>query len=141
MTRDPIEIVYDGDCPVCAAWMRMARLRDVAGAVDLVDARSGDPRVAALMRQGYDLDRGMIVRWQGRVYHGAQAMTLLTMLSDARGPIVWIQRGIFKRPSLARRIYPVLVRGRLALLHMLGRGQIADLENNPGDGNRPDPHP
>jgi len=128
MTQDLLEIVYDGDCPVCAAWMRMARLRQAAGAVDLVDARSGDPRVSMLTEQGYDLDQGMIVRWQGRIYHGARAMTLLTMLSDAPGPVMRIQRMLFNHPCLARRVYPLLVRGRLVLLHLLGRATIAGLK-------------
>ena len=124
MTQDGLEIVYDGECPVCSAYMRMARLRAAAGPVALIDARSGDPRVAALERAGHDLDAGMVVRWRGRVYHGAEAMAVLATLSD--GPAAWqaLQRAVFGRPRVARIVYPALVRGRLALPRLLGRGRI-----------------
>lgn len=134
MAPEKLEIFYDGDCPVCAAWMRMARLREVAGDVELIDARMGDPRVIALMRDGFDLDQGMVVRWQRRIYYGAEAMTLLSMLSEARGPLMRLQRGLFERPALARLIYPFLVRGRLLLLRLLGRRKIGGFENNPDAG-------
>lgn len=124
MARDGLEIVYDGECPVCSAWMRMTRLRESVGRVELVDARSGDPRVAALLREGQDLDRGMVVRWQGRTYHGAEALTLLALLSDGPAAWRWLQRAAFSRPRVARAVYPVLVRGRLALLRLLGRKPI-----------------
>lgn len=134
MAPEKLEIFYDGDCPVCAAWMRIARLREVAGDVELIDARMGDPRVIALMRDGFDLDQGMVVRWQRRIYYGAEAMTLLSMLSEARGPLMRLQRGLFERPALARLIYPFLVRGRLLLLRLLGRRKIGGFENNPDAG-------
>ncbi|TGN45260.1 DUF393 domain-containing protein [Paracoccus liaowanqingii] len=125
MDRQALEIFYDGECPVCVAWMRMARLRDASGGVELIDARESDPRVAELMDAGFDLNQGMVVRWQDRIYHGAEAMTLLTLLSEAGGVSMRLQRALFGRPAIARRIYPLLVWGRLRLLRLMGRRMIS----------------
>lgn len=131
MTDQSLEVIYDGECPVCASWMRMVRLRERIGRVELIDARAGDPRVAALAAAGYDLDEGMVVVWNGHVYHGAPAMHLLSMLSGEKGGFNRVQRWLFASPSRARRIYPWLARGRRLLLTVLGRGTIKAARNLP----------
>ena len=34
-------IVYDGDCPFCSRYVKLVRLREALGSVDLVNARDG----------------------------------------------------------------------------------------------------
>lgn len=111
------EIFYDGQCPLCRAYTRMLRLRDAVGRVELIDARSGDPRVTILRRAGVDLDRGMAVRHGGRLYHGAAAMQLLAILSRPGGPLRWL----LKSPRRAALLYPLLRAGRSLLLRLSGR--------------------
>lgn len=122
--RPGIDIVYDGQCPFCSAYVRMTRLRQAAGPVRLVDARSGDPLAARLRAQGVDLDRGMVVIHDGQLHHGAGAMAALTALSAPRGLMGWPTRLVFGRPWLGRRIYPVLAAGRRLTLRLLGRKPI-----------------
>ncbi|ETX13283.1 hypothetical protein OCH239_12305 [Roseivivax halodurans JCM 10272] len=119
-----MEIVYDGECPFCASWVRMVRLRERVGAVELVDARSGDPRPAMLAEAGYDLDRGMIVRWRGQVFHGDAALHLMAVQSGPGGVANSLQRRVFSSPRIAAAVYPWLVRGRWLALRMMGRGPI-----------------
>ncbi|MDO5604606.1 MAG: DCC1-like thiol-disulfide oxidoreductase family protein [Paracoccus sp. (in: a-proteobacteria)] len=116
-----IEIVYDGECPFCADFTRMVALRR-AGEVVLIDARGDDPRVAEI-GAGLDLDRGMAVRHQGHISHGADAMALLLALSRPGG--IWgAVRWMFATPARAGLAYPVLRAGRGAALRLLGRGPI-----------------
>lgn len=115
-----IEIYYDGDCPLCSAWVRMRRLQAAVGPVELIDARSGDPRLDALRRAGMDLNSGMVVRHGDRLWHGAAAMQLLADLSAGAGPLVWLMRA----PRRAALAYPVLRAGRGLLLRLLGRKPI-----------------
>lgn len=82
---ESLEIYHDGECPFCSAYMRMLNLRRTVGRVELIDARSGDPRVAGLVRAGVDLDIGMAVRHGSRLSHGAGAVQLLSILSEGRG--------------------------------------------------------
>lgn len=128
MTIGGISVIYDGQCPFCASYVSMMRLRDAVGQVDLVDARSGDPRVREVARAGYDLDAGMVVLWQDDIFYGDRAVHLLaTLSSDGGGPFNRIQRAVFASPRRAARLYPVLAFGRRLFLRLIGRRTIADM--------------
>ena len=122
-------IVYDGDCIFCQSYVRFARLRDAVGPVELLDARSGDPRVVGFQRQGFDLNEGMLFVFEDRVYHGEEAINLLAILSSSSTLFGWLNRRILSNRTAARLIYPALKLGRRATLRLRGRSLIpADLE-------------
>lgn len=136
--RTGLEIIYDGQCPVCASYVAMVRLREAVGAVRLIDARSGAPEVAEMLALGHDPDAGMIVRQGGEVFHGDAAMHRLAVLAAPRGAFNGLVRLLFADPRRARRLYPWLVRGRGLILRLLGRQRIADdMRRFRGDGNSP----
>ena len=122
-------IVYDGECPFCAAYVRMTRLRDSAGSVTLVDARSaaqdgGHPVLTEIRDRGLDLDRGMVVKMDGQLYHGDAAMTALALMTTPAGAFNRLMRALFRRPGLSRVVYPPMVAGRNLTLRLLGRRPI-----------------
>lgn len=112
-----LEIYYDGECPFCSAYVRMLNLRRSVGEIELIDARSGDPRVRAILRDGMDLDEGMAVRHGARLYHGAEAVQLLSVLSEGRG----VMRALLRSPRRAAVLYPLLRAGRRVVLRAMGR--------------------
>lgn len=118
-----LEIIYDGECPFCARYVALVRLRETVGPVALIDARSGDPRVSELQNAGHDLDEEMIVRWRGEVYSGAAAVSLLTRLSRG-GLMRQLMRPLFSSPRIAGPAYRALATGRRATLRLLGRPPI-----------------
>jgi predicted DCC family thiol-disulfide oxidoreductase YuxK len=128
MSGPGITVIYDGDCPFCASYVSMMRLRQAVGAVELVNAREGDPRVRAVQDAGYDLDAGMVVLWQGEVFFGDTAVHLLATLSAGEGRLFdRIQRAAFADPRRAARLYPVLAAGRRLFLRLAGRTPIGPL--------------
>lgn len=122
-----IEIIYDGECPFCAAYVRMLRLRESAGPVRLTDARQDAAALAEARRAALDLDRGMIVRLGGRSYHGAEAMHVLALMSTRSGVFNRLMGAAFGSRRLARLLYPPLVAGRNLTLRLLGRSPLAGL--------------
>jgi predicted DCC family thiol-disulfide oxidoreductase YuxK len=128
MTRPGITVIYDGDCPFCASYVSMMRLREAVGRVDLVNAREPDPRVREVQAAGYDLDEGMVVLWKEKIHYGDGAVHLLATLSgDGGGPFNRLHRRLFQSPRRAARIYPVLAAGRRLFLRMVGRRPLRDL--------------
>lgn len=127
---DPAEndlwVVYDGECPFCSSYVRLYRLREVAGRVHLVDARESHPIVAEVRALGLDLDEGMAVKAAGRFYHGAEAMNFLAILGSGDGLFNRLNRLLFRRPALARALYPWMVRCRLLTLRLLGRQTLGE---------------
>lgn len=121
-----IWVVYDGQCPFCSSYVQLYRLRALAGQVHLIDARSDHPLVEAIRHHGFDLDAGMAVAFGGRIYWGAEAMNLLALLGGDGTIFNRLNRLLFHRIGLARLLYPMLVRGRMLTLRLLGRGRIGE---------------
>lgn len=133
--HDGITIIYDGECPFCSSYVAMTRLRDAAGPVELVDARSDDARVTAAIADGLDLDQGMIVLWQGRRFFGADAMHLMATLSGPGGAGNGLQRRLFASPRRTAMIYPLMAWGRRLYLRLTGRSLISGKNKNDADRN------
>ena len=122
--RDGVAIVYDGECPFCARYVLMTRLRDAAGPVELIDARTRPDIVAELRARNLDINSGMAVQYAGTMHFGADAMTLLSLLSSRVGMLNSIFAGIFRNRRLTAVLYPVLRTGRNMTLRLLGRTRI-----------------
>jgi predicted DCC family thiol-disulfide oxidoreductase YuxK len=122
--RAPV-LVYDGECPVCSAYVRYVRIRESVGELTLVNARSDDgPWVRRIKEEGLDLDEGMVLIYGDRFYHGADCIHMLALLSSPSGFFNRINALIFKSPTLSKLLYPVLRAGRNLLLRLLGRSKL-----------------
>lgn len=117
-------IVYDGDCIFCQNYVKLVRLRDTVGKVDLVDARSDDPRVPAYKARGFDLNEGMIFDYKGQVYHGSDAVHVLGTLSTSSGFFNKLNNRIFSSKVASKVLYPWLKLGRRATLLLRGKKLI-----------------
>lgn len=117
-------IVYDGDCIFCQNYVKLVRLRDMVGKVELLDARSDDPRVRDFQRQGYDLNEGMLFVHRGRVHHGSDAVHMMALLSSSSDSLNRLNRRLLSNPKVAKAIYPALKLGRRATLFLRRRSLI-----------------
>jgi predicted DCC family thiol-disulfide oxidoreductase YuxK len=123
---DPALIIYDGDCIFCQNYVKLVRLRETVGNVDLVDARSDDPRVAQYQRRGYDLNEGMLFVWKGQIHHGSAAVHVLGALSSDAGWFNKVNRAVFSSRFASTLLYPFLKLGRRATLALRGKPLIPD---------------
>ncbi len=120
MTQNSL-IIYDGDCIFCQNYVRLVRLKEAIGNVELLDARSGDPRVAQYWRDGYDLNEGMLFIYRGQVFHGAEAVHMLGTLTTPSSAFNVLNAKVFSSRMLSRLLYPLLKLGRRATLMARGR--------------------
>ena len=123
---EPAYVVYDGECPFCTSFVKLVRLRETLGPVELVNARTAHPVVERLRHAGFDLNEGMAFVHQGVVHHGDEAVHRLALLSTPVGPFNAMNRWVFESPARARALYPFLRAGRNAALKLLGRKPIPD---------------
>ena len=115
-----LQIIYDGECPVCRFYVLRLRLRQSVGEVTLVDARAGEAWVRELAQQ-YDLNQGMLVVYGQQYYYGADAIQLLALLASPVGGFNRVMAWLFASPWRARYGYPLLAAARRLLLRILGR--------------------
>lgn len=121
-----VTVIYDGDCPLCAAYTRRLRLVAAAGELVLIDAREDAALRRRLAAEGQDLDDGMLVVVDGVRYHGARAVHVLALLSSGNDVFNRINYRLFRSAPMARAIYPVLAAGRRVVFALLGRSPLGD---------------
>lgn len=117
-------IYYDGECPFCSQYVTLARLRASAGPVTLVNLREDQQARSTFVDQGYDLDKGMIVETSGGVFHGAEAMHVISAMSSGVGILNRAAAAIFGNKVLSSVLYPFLRAGRNSTLFLLGRNSL-----------------
>lgn len=123
-------VIYDGDCPFCTNFVKLQNLRKNVGKVELVDARSGDPRVAEMQRLGHDLDEGMVVLYGEQIYYGSDAVALMSTLTGARWGVGRLTARLLRNKKRSAFLYPSMKFGRRIVLTLLGRAKIGDLGNS-----------
>jgi predicted DCC family thiol-disulfide oxidoreductase YuxK len=114
-------IVYDGDCIFCANYVRLLKLKEAIGPVELLDARSDDPRVKSYWHDGYDLNQGMLFVHRGRTYHGDEAINVLASLSSDSTVFNRINGLVLSNSTTAELLYPLLKLGRRLVLLLRGK--------------------
>lgn len=119
-------IIYDGDCPFCSAYTRLLRLQQSSASVEMLSARSDDPRIRSFWQQGHDLNAGMLVILNKQVYAGADAMHVLASCSSGSEFFNRLHRAIFSRRMLAAYLYPMLKLGRRITLFVLRVPPLSD---------------
>lgn len=121
----PAYIVYDGECPFCTRYVKLLRLREAVGKVELVNARDAShPVVARVRAHGVVLDEEMALVLGDKIYAGAECINRLALMSTQS---LWFNRvnaAVFSSPKAARFLYPFLRAGRRAALALLGRQKI-----------------
>jgi predicted DCC family thiol-disulfide oxidoreductase YuxK len=118
-------LVYDGECPVCSSYVRYVRIKESAGQLLLVNGRDGGPWVERVKQAKLDLDEGMVLFYGGRVYHGADCIHMLAMLSSSLGPFNRLNAVVFRSATASKILYPVLRAGRNLLLRLLHRPKLS----------------
>jgi predicted DCC family thiol-disulfide oxidoreductase YuxK len=124
MSDAKMVVIYDGECPFCRSYVRLMALRNRVGEVDVVDARSDDPRVVNVQERGYDLNEGMIAVYGGKIYYGSDAIALISTLSANAGAVQMILSKLLGNSTRARLLYPVMKFARRITLKALGRSAI-----------------
>src|SRR5262245_34491767 len=94
-----IWVVYDGMCPFCSRYVMLYRIRQLAARVHMIDARSDHHLVQKMKALGLSFEDGMVAKWNGRYYHGAEALHLLALLGSESGMFNRLNRLVFSRPK------------------------------------------
>ncbi len=119
-----MRLIYDGECPFCSRYVRLLRLRETVGQLQLINAREGGAMVADVCSRGYVIDEGMVLVMEGQYYYGDDCLNRLALLSSRQGWFNRLNYWLFKSPRLSRLSYPLLRTGRNAVLWCLGRAKL-----------------
>lgn len=83
-----------------------------------------------ITRQGFDIDQGMVVKIDGTLHYGADAIHALAKTSSASGMFGWINRSVFASERRSKSLYPVFRSARNLLLKLLRKTKINNLRRS-----------
>jgi len=127
--QQTIYLIYDGDCPICSRSALAVKLKEAVGSLQLINAREQHPLVAEVQTQNFDLNQGMVVKYQNQFYHGADALHLLALLGSK---INWFNRLnvlLFRSKFLSKILYPCFRLFRNFMLSLKGASQFPTHKN------------
>lgn len=114
-----IDLVYDGKCPICVPCVEAYELGDGQGTLNKLDARKQEDVLLEIKNAGMDINKGLVVRYDGTLYYAADAMILLAKLGSKKGLLNYINASFFRYKPLAVIGYPVMKAVRRALFVVL----------------------
>ena len=117
-------LLYDGECPFCARYVSMVRLRESIGRVRLIDARDQGPELLEVRAAGLNIDEGMVLKLNGRLHHGDECIQHIALLTTPSGVFNRLNAWVFRSGARSRALYPMLRTGRNTALRLLGRAGI-----------------
>ncbi len=125
-----IWFVYDGECPICCMGASLYRVRQNVGAFHAVDARTqkDHPVMHEINQAGLSIDEGMVIKYEGQLYHGKRALKLMAQLGADEGWMNRINNRIFQFGRMGDILYPLMKAGRNIALAVKGVGKIRNLD-------------
>ena len=123
-----VQLVYDRECPICELYCTNTQLGEDAPELELIDAREDSGVMAEITDAGLDIDEGMVVKVDGQLLYGPDAIHKLAELSNRRGLFNRLGRLGFGGAARARLLYPLAKACRNLLLKLLRKSRINNLE-------------
>ncbi len=120
-----IALVYDMECPACDAYCRFVRIEERE--LKLIDARAPGALMTEITAASLDIDQGMVVKHDGVLHYGADAIHALALMAPKKGLFSRINHIIFRSRTRARAFYPALRLCRNLLLKVLRKTKINNL--------------
>lgn len=119
-------LVYDGECPFCANYVELLRLRESFPGLQLLDARNqrDHPVVRSIIARGIRIDDGMALIIGDAIYHGADSIHALALRGGDHSAVGRLSRIVFRSRARSNAIYPMLRAGRNLVLRLLGRSKL-----------------
>jgi len=133
MTDKQILLIYDKECPACHFYCQIVRIRQSVGELVLIDARDNPEVLKEVTAQGLDIDQGMVLKMDGQLYYGSDAIHLLALLSGRSGVFNRLNYWLFSSKKMAGILYLILRFCRNVLLKILGKTKINNLKQDGND--------
>jgi len=118
-----IEVLYDGECPMCRSYCESVQLKNPDDKLVLIDARNSSLLLDEVTARGLDIDEGMVVKINGALHYGSDAMRALVRFKKSP----FYERCLYRSRRVAKVVYNTLKFLRNIVLHLIGVEKIRNL--------------
>lgn len=123
-SEEEIKIIYDKECPFCSNYIQFLKLKQKIKSVILINARINQEYVLEMMRLKMDINQGMLVIYQNKLYFGHNAMNIISEISDNKNIFVNFINFFFRIKKFSRFFYFFCKMARNLALFILGKKKI-----------------
>ena len=117
-------ILYDQQCPFCHVYIRYSRFRQQFPEAQIISAREDSDARRKAEARGHNINDGMVVIVGDQMFHGADAMNRLALITTNSSLFNRMTRAVIANKATARTLYPLFNTIRKIPLFALGRKQI-----------------
>ncbi len=117
-------VLYDGECPVCSAYMGIAQLKRLHPNLAILNGREHPAIVAEMRAEGHEINESILVRMDGKVFSGGAGTKLISDLGSDNPVLRRTALYVLGGAPWSNALYPYLRATRNALLSLLGRPMI-----------------
>jgi len=115
--------IYDGECPFCNHFAQLIELKSCLPSLQIIDGRENLEQLTQLYKQGYDLNNGAILINNGKIMHGADAISwICSRIEEPNDSLLEILKLIFTSNKRSKILFPLLLWGRRITLTLKGKG-------------------
>lgn len=128
--KPDIWFVYDGECPICQLGADLFKIKEHIGTLHTVDARSEQehPVMVEVGNARLNLDYGMVIKYQDRLYQGEDALCLMAKIGTDKDFFNSLNATLFRSKMISKLCYPFMRGARNVALKLKGVGKIKNLE-------------
>ena len=114
--------IYDGECPFCNHFAELLDLKSSIPSLQIIDGRKNLDQLTQLYKDGYDLNNGAILIDNGKIWHGADAISwVCSQIKEPNDSLLELLRIIFASKKRSKLLFPFLLWGRRASLSFKGK--------------------
>lgn len=124
--KNYIKIYYDAECYFCKNYTKLTKLKKTGKIIELIDLRKAKDVLPWFKSNGYDVDQGMIVTIDEKIYFADEAINVLTKISDKKVTFNQLTALFFSNKKISKLIYPLMVKARNIFLFFKNIKKIND---------------
>lgn len=122
-----LTLLYDGQCPLCTFGANRLQKTIKNIPFTCIDARQDSTLRQEATRAGIDLDEGVAIRLNGKLYHRYDAIHLLAPHCAKPDIFTLLYKLFFTNATMTRLLFPLVRGARKVLLRLRGRPPISNL--------------
>ena len=128
-SKSEIYFIYDGDCPICKILARGLKIHKDVGSLYLIDARYDKENsvVNEVNEKGFNLDEGMVIKFNNRYYYGADALHVMALICTNQGWFNRVNYLLFSSPIISKFCYQFMRSARSFVRKLKGVPKIDNL--------------
>ena len=115
-----INLYYDDECPFCKEYSKYVELRKIYD-INIINAREAIVKINAFREKGYDINDGMIIEFEDKIFQGSDAVKVIDKNISKKSFFDKFLSRLISFPFFKTILYPLAIFFRIVISKLLGK--------------------